>query len=527
MSKFTQGHALSIGVGADLPNTVTDAAGIAALLRDGERCAYPTEQIQLLTEEKATRADILTALDHLANTTGPETTVVFYFSGHGYEVSTPIGKQYFLMPHGYDTADLLNTAISGQELMAKLQAVKAQKMLILLDCCHAGGIDDATEKSPGVQFVKAPLPEGAAAMLAKGRGRVIISSCKAHEKSYTGDPYSQFTQALLEAFAGANLSQADGYVRAADLALYAAKTVPQHTKDKQNPDLHFDQADNFVVAYYAAGDTQPKGLPAKDQRREAPEDADAGGQPGSTTIHATNSGSGGQAIGNNNKVAGAGGVVADNITGDLLTGDNARNIKTNTYVERQDVQNSSTFNQSGQTVHGNQHNVAGNINTGGGMFNAGNINTGGGDFVGRDKRVYGDVVYGDKIGRDKVGGDKTTVGNISGSNVAIGRNAQVWVNQDTTTTVGDILNALQPILLAAQQAPDAARSEAVAKAEALKSEVVKGAQADDEIVGGLVEDLVKLIPDGIRAITAAFGQPLLKAIVGPVTKFVLRRLGRQ
>ncbi len=31
---FTHGHALVIGMGADLPVTITDAQGIAALLRD-------------------------------------------------------------------------------------------------------------------------------------------------------------------------------------------------------------------------------------------------------------------------------------------------------------------------------------------------------------------------------------------------------------------------------------------------------------------------------------------------------------
>ena len=29
----------------------------------------------------------------------------------------------------------------------------------------------------------------------------------------------------------------------------------------QHPILHFEHADNFVLAYYAGGDAQPKGLP--------------------------------------------------------------------------------------------------------------------------------------------------------------------------------------------------------------------------------------------------------------------------
>jgi hypothetical protein len=37
--------------------------------------------------------------------------------------------------------------------------------------------------------------------------------------------------------------------------------VPQRTKNRQHPIIDMDQADNFVLAYYAGGATEPKGLP--------------------------------------------------------------------------------------------------------------------------------------------------------------------------------------------------------------------------------------------------------------------------
>ncbi len=63
MSTFTQGHALLVGVGADLANTIDDAVELNAILTDEERCAYPKEQVQLLTGEQATRADVLVGLE--------------------------------------------------------------------------------------------------------------------------------------------------------------------------------------------------------------------------------------------------------------------------------------------------------------------------------------------------------------------------------------------------------------------------------------------------------------------------------
>jgi Caspase domain len=270
MSKlFTDGHACIIGVGGDLPNTVDDAIGFAQILNDPERCAYPVEQVSLLTKEHAKRKDILAALDRLAQSTTPDSTAIIYFSGHGYQVESPMGEAYYLMPFGYDVNKLHKTAISGAEFTAKLKAIPAKKLLVLLDCCHAGGLGDT--KNLGYTAVKAPLPPEAQALLAEGKGRVVIASSTSDELSFAGKPYSAFILALIESLAGKGVSQKDGYVRVADLALYAREVVPQRTRDRQHPILNFEQADNFVLAYYAGGETEPKGVPFDVEPKIEPE----------------------------------------------------------------------------------------------------------------------------------------------------------------------------------------------------------------------------------------------------------------
>jgi hypothetical protein len=81
MTTFKNGHALLIGVGADLPNTVDDAKGLAGILADGERCAYPPQQVLAISEADATRAAVLAALDALATRSDANSTVVVFFSG--------------------------------------------------------------------------------------------------------------------------------------------------------------------------------------------------------------------------------------------------------------------------------------------------------------------------------------------------------------------------------------------------------------------------------------------------------------
>lgn len=256
---FIEGHALIIGVGADLPNTIEDARGLAGIIKDPGRCAYPPEQVRLLTGPTADRLGIMAELDQLANNCDEKATVVVYFSGHGYQIKSSFGESYFLMPYDYDINRLSQTAISGSEFVDKLKAIRVQKLLLLLDCCYAGGLSDM--KAPGIKFNKAPLPPEAHSLLVQGLGRVIIASSQADEVSYTGKPYSAFTAALIEALCGTGMCKKDGYVRVADLAMYIGKIVPQCTDNLQNPILNFDRADNFVLAYYAGGETQLKALP--------------------------------------------------------------------------------------------------------------------------------------------------------------------------------------------------------------------------------------------------------------------------
>jgi hypothetical protein len=253
---FEQGHACVIGVGGDLPSTVDDAKGFAKILKDPERCAYPVDQVKVLTGENATRANIINALETLASTTDAESTVLVYFSGHGYQLSGAI-KSYFLMPYGYDSKDLLGTAISDSEFVRLLRAIPAQKLLVLLDCCHAGGLIDLD----GFQVAKAPLPPEATKKFTEGGGRMIIASSKPNERSFAAKPFSVFTYALIKGLSGEGAVEKDGYIRAADLAMYASRIVPSETDDKQHPVLDIQRADNFVLAYYAGGDKQPKSLP--------------------------------------------------------------------------------------------------------------------------------------------------------------------------------------------------------------------------------------------------------------------------
>ena len=460
-TSFNQGHALVIGVGADLPNTVDDAKGLAEILRAPDRCAYPDKQVQVLTGEGATRKQVLDALGRLAQQAAADSTVVVYFSGHGYRVESAIGDAYFLMPFAYDINKLRQTAISGAELAAALGAIKAQKMLILLDCCHAGGLDEA--KAPGLTLSKAPLPAEAPALLAQGSGRIIIASSTSDELSYAGKPYSAFTVALIEALAGKGVAKKDGYVRATDLALYAREMVPRRTTNKQHPVMNFEQADNFIVGYYSGGDAEPKGLPFSEADVAIEE------EPGQFNRSFNQAGQ---------TVVGPQTNITGKVEGPILSGSFAGPVQ---------IGGSGPSIQSGRDI---------------------NI---GGDFVGRDK-ITTTHNYGDTI----------TTGDISGSGIAIGRGARATVSSGLQGPEFERLFAT--LLQAAAKAEPAKAGPAMQTVNELKDEVKKGEKADDSRVGKLIDQLVGLVPGAVSAVVSAFGSPLLAGLAGPVTKFVLDKV---
>ncbi len=399
---FRQGHALVIGVGADLPTTtVDDAQGLAGILKDQGRCAYPPDQVQLLTGPAATRDAILAALDALAQRADEDAAVVVYFSGHGYRVSTSLDDVYFLMPYGYDINQLKTTAIKGAEFAARLRAIPAKKLLVLLDCCHAGGVGEA--KAPHIEaLTKSPLPSEAVDLLHEGSGRVLIASSREDELSFAGKPYSAFTLALIEALSGEGVAKKDGAVRVSDLALHTRQVVPGRTNDRQHPVLHFEHADNFVLAYYAGGDTQPKGLPFPVESVEIEP------QPGAWR-------------------------VGGDVHGDVVMGDKR-----------------TAFDQRGQTVRGAQTNIAGNV-TGpvlSGQFD-GPVAVDGGEAV--DMRGSQGAVYKPTAPVRQHFGDSIR---ITGDGNVVGDNNWVHVDKSQTTgvTVDEFLRLLAELRQAIPQA---------------------------------------------------------------------------
>ncbi|MGE5603634.1 MAG: caspase family protein [Nitrososphaerales archaeon] len=267
---MSNAHALVIGIAhyqhiRPLPETVLqDAGDIAELLVNENICGYPAANVAYLSDDTATGPAIRQALTDLAVRAGADATVLLYVSSHGGQIQSGTYAGEYLLPVDADyttETTLARTAISGAEFTAALRAIPAAKVVVIFDCCHAGGIGQPKDATAAV--LKAGLPESYYDALAAGKGRAILASSRSTESSWVmpGDGNSLFTKHLLAGLRGGIASE-DGLIRIFDLFEYLQPRVTAN-EPRQHPVFKAELEENFPVALYLGGQ---KGVVAKDEQ---------------------------------------------------------------------------------------------------------------------------------------------------------------------------------------------------------------------------------------------------------------------
>jgi hypothetical protein len=264
---YPQGHALLIGVAnyqqiSSLPAAIlNDVNDIAATLSSPNYCGYAPANVITLLDADATRAAVLKGLGELAARATPDDTACVFFSGHGGVVGSPGNEDSVLVTVDSDLADIENTSISSDELAAALAQIKAKRLLVFIDACHAGGAAISKSLTDGKGHeLKSGYTQNTVAKLAIGIGRALMASCRADEVSAVliGARNSVFTTALLAGLRGAADKSASGYIKVFDLFNYISEEVPKLIPDGQHPIFKADNLEvNFAIALSQGGKKSP------------------------------------------------------------------------------------------------------------------------------------------------------------------------------------------------------------------------------------------------------------------------------
>ena len=258
---FATGHALVIGVAnyrnaPPLPDAVlNDARDVAAILKSNVYCGYDASNVHLLLDGDATLDRIKAALASVARSSGPDDTVVIFFSGHGARLGDPADPESALLPVECDARTLDTTSLSEPEFSAALQRFAAQRLLVLIDACHSAGAGSfkavRVEEPPALGFSEKSLDR-----LAQGTGRVLIASSRASEESlvFSNARNSVFTSHFLDALRGQARTKGDGVIRVFDIFNHVSEMVKRQVPGQQHPVFKAsDLEDNFPVALDRGG----------------------------------------------------------------------------------------------------------------------------------------------------------------------------------------------------------------------------------------------------------------------------------
>lgn len=125
----------------NLNGCVNDAIDVQNTMRI---LGFPTTRIKMLTNQRATKANIMKWLDWLVKDADPGDVLGFYFSGHGSYVTDINGDELndnvdeVILPHDFDFD--ARTYITDDELHEKFTGATPEgvRCEIMLDSCHSG-----------------------------------------------------------------------------------------------------------------------------------------------------------------------------------------------------------------------------------------------------------------------------------------------------------------------------------------------------------------------------------------------------
>lgn len=228
--------AIIIGVGGDLVATEKDAQAIYNILVNPDKGGYNSKNIKLLINQNSTKGNIIKAFDTLINATNrmKKSTIFIYYSGHGNRYQNSNGDfEYYLKTHGSDNLHKEETMLNGKIFSEKINSLKSEKLLVLLDCCHAAGFktDQITKKNGDINYSVSSSSRALLKQLNTGTGKVFISSCDDNEQSVIlpKSENSLFTEVALEVLNGF-LSISEEFVGVIDLIYHIIKEVPKRVK---------------------------------------------------------------------------------------------------------------------------------------------------------------------------------------------------------------------------------------------------------------------------------------------------------
>ncbi|MFN2598173.1 MAG: caspase family protein [Pyrinomonadaceae bacterium] len=204
-----------------------DARDFAAAWERQKGRLYRDVVVKVLTDEGATKDEVLDGLDWIRKETTSKDVAVVLLAGHG--VMDNNGQYYFL-PANADTERLLRTGVSFSDIKNTVAAI-AGKTLFFIDTCHSGNVL-GTRRGIGNDL------NGVVNELSSAEnGAIVFAASTGNQFSLEASEWGNgaFTKAVVDGLGGRADYGGKGRITVNMLDLFISETVKELTHGRQTP----------------------------------------------------------------------------------------------------------------------------------------------------------------------------------------------------------------------------------------------------------------------------------------------------
>jgi WD40 repeat protein len=204
-----------------------DAKDFAAALKKQQGGLYREVVTKVLTDELATKDDVLDGLDWLESETTSRDVAMLFIAGHG--LNDKNGTYYYL-PQNTNLNRLKRTGVPFYDIKTTLAGL-AGKALFFVDTCHSGNVMGGRRAAP--TDINGLVNELSSAE----NGAVVFASSTGRQYSLEDPKWGNgaFTKALVEGLSGKADYTGEGKISINMLDLYLSERVKKLTNGKQTP----------------------------------------------------------------------------------------------------------------------------------------------------------------------------------------------------------------------------------------------------------------------------------------------------
>ncbi len=199
-----------------------DANDFVNSLKGQKGKLYSDVTVKLLTDDKATKDDVLDGLDWLKQNVSANDVGVMFVAGHG--MNDKLGGYYF-MPHNADPDKLARTGVSQSEIKQTFANLPGHTVFFI-DTCYSGGVMGNVRTSGFVND-----------LASAENGAVVFTASSAGQLSQENDSWGNgaFTKSVVEGLFGKADAYNSGVVTVKGLDFYVDGRVKSLTHGQQTP----------------------------------------------------------------------------------------------------------------------------------------------------------------------------------------------------------------------------------------------------------------------------------------------------